>query len=265
MSHSITIHQNIGGNPVWANPNLWTGDKDGKPVTPKHGEDCYLWVNVENNGTEEDKIISVSFYILQPAAGLTWPEISFGVGSANSIAVGANKNIVCGTVWKPDSSKDAHQCLVAVVSCMDCPPPPTTPGTKVNASLDQVAQHNVSIQKLEGRQNIILRPFHVINAKSAGRIVVARKTLTDYASVLKRRGIAPGIKEAPNEQSSKIVRQSDGVVMGDNVMNFSAGETHALNLSVSFIEHKPGTAALYDVMQYEDNELKGGVSLIVIH
>ncbi len=265
MMHSITIHQNIGNNPLWRNPNVWPGDSTGQPVVPKSGEACYLWAKFQNDGSMYAQNVTISYYVCVPSTSLLWPGTPLGVALVAKLAPGTIAKAVCGTQWIPDINTSPHQCLVAVVSCQDCPPPPSITGTKVDASLGQVAQHNVTIVKATETQNVVSRSFYITNAPTSGKIAVTRVPLAANATVLTSRGIDPSIPEAPNEESLKIVRQSDGAVMGDNSLSLNAGESYDLNLVVSFQEIKPGTAAFYQVQQYEQGQLIGGVGLVVLH
>lgn len=264
MSYSITIHQNMGSHAAWDNPNVWVGDANGNPVTPQKGVECHLWSAVQNNGTELATNVVVSFFLCIPSGAVLFPESAHGSNSIPSLNASATARIMCSVPWIPDTSQSTHQCIVAVVSCMDCPAPPTTPGTPVDDNNSQIGQKNVTIQNKQAAAQKAMpedRTFNVVNARNDGYINLVRKPLKGNEGLLSSTGVPADTAEAPQDEQLNII--ADGKEVGTK-FSFKAGESHTLALRVAS-EGKPGTGALYHAEQYEGNKLVGGVSHIVLY
>jgi hypothetical protein len=257
-----------GSYQPYANPNVYPGDASGNPVTPQHGVPCHLWSVVQNNGTETAQAVTITFYISVPTNIVRWPASAHGSNSIASLASGATARIMCSIPWVPDSTIAAHQCIVGVVSCLDCPAPPATPGTPVpydGVGRDQqVGLHNVVLTVVASKSDATIRHFNITNAANDGYVQITREPFADHVATLTSRGINPFMPEAPQGETLNILRRSDGKAYG-NRFNFIAGETHELYTEVGINEIKPGTAAIYHVQQFENGKMVGGVSQIITH
>jgi hypothetical protein len=263
-TNSVTLHQNWGSYAPYDNPNVYPGDINGNPVTPQRGVECHLWAKVQNNGTATAQFVNVSFFLCVPAGNVVWPPSAHGSGSVPSIAVGATQPVMCSIPWIPDTTVSAHQCLVGVASCLDCPAPPTTPGQPVDFNNPQIGQHNLTISLVTVTSDSTARYFNVVDSKNPGYVQITREPLSKHAAALKSRGIDPKIPEAPSGEKLDIKRQSDDKAFGDR-MDFKAGEKHELYTIVHCNDIKPGTAAIYHVQHFENNKLIGGVSQIILY
>lgn len=261
MSYPITLHYNTGGAEPWDNPNLYPGDINGNPVTPQSGVECYLWAKPANIGSTTLQFVEVTFFVLPPSGSLVWPDEAHGSNSVPSLDANQQTRIGCSVPWVPDSSQNSHQCLAAVVSCLDCPAPSTTPGTPVNYNDSQTAQHNVTINTVSAKQ-AVSRPFRVNAPASAGYVEMTREPLSENKSVLTARGISPDSQEAPREDFN--ITNESGEDLGTKVP-FEKDETLLLFSQVTVREIRPGNVAVYHIKHYENGELKGGVSHIVQH
>jgi hypothetical protein len=266
--NSITITQGWGSYAPYANPNVYPGDTNGNPVTPQNGVPCHLWGVVQNNGTEEAQAVIATFYICIPSSNVVWPAAAHGSGSIPTLAPGATARIMCTIPWIPDSSIATHQCIVGVASCLDCPAPPTVPGTPVpydgTGRDQQVGLHNVFLTAATNRTAATTRHFTIHNAANDGYVQITREPLADNIATLKSKGIDPLLPEAPQGDTLNIFRQSDGKALGSR-FNFAAGETHELYTEIGLPTIEPGTAAIYHVQQFEKGQLVGGVSQIITH
>src|SRR5579863_1765979 len=157
----LSLQQNMGGSQVWDNPNVFPGDIYGNPVTPQAGQLCYLWARVFNMDSSPINNVTVSYYVLLPSGNSQWPPQPHGTCAVDQIPPLGNVVVSCTIPWIPDSSQSSHQCIVAVAFCDECPPPPTIPGTQINAYDTQVGQHNVDIHQLSDNIAPVLRPFNI--------------------------------------------------------------------------------------------------------
>jgi hypothetical protein len=262
MSASITLQQNMNGQPIWCNPNVYPGDANGNPVTPQIGVPIHLWAKVDNNGTDPALDLEVSFFIVMASGGINWPQSAHGSGALSALPPGQIMGVMCSVPWIPDSSLGTHQCIVAVASCLDCPSPPTVPGTAVAVSNQQIGLHNVFLAIVAAASPAVERSFNILNARAPGYVKMTRGSLSAHPDLLTSRGLDPTLAEAPQNEKFGIVARSDGGEKG-TTLHFNAGDTHALNAKVEANNADPGTAAIYHVEHYENNELLGGVSLIV--
>ena len=141
-AESVTLMQNWGSYFPNSNPNVYPGDINGNPVTPQTGVACHLWANVQNNGTVTVQFVTVTFFLCIPPSGMllsestyasnaVWPLAAHGSGSVPSIAAGTTQPVMCSIPWIPDFTISIYQCIVGVVSCLDCQVPSTTPGQPV--------------------------------------------------------------------------------------------------------------------------------------
>ena len=263
MSFSITLQENIQGHAIYDNPNVYAGDINGNPVTPKAGVPCYLWAKPQNTGTESASAVNVSFFICIPSPQPVWPQSAHGSAALSTLAAGQIASLFCSVPWVPDSSYGSHQCLVAVVSCLDCPAPPTPPGQQVNPYNTQTAMHNVFLFMLQAGLQTVERNFDVINAPVAGRLVMTRVPLAARAATLQSLGVDPNLPEAPPHDKFGIVDKADGSDKG-TTLTIQAGDNYSLHAAVEVNNTSPGTAAFYQVEQFEGDTSLGGVSFIIL-
>ncbi|SDT56184.1 hypothetical protein SAMN05216490_4053 [Mucilaginibacter mallensis] len=260
----LSLQGNMGGNPVWNNPNVWAGDSVGNPVTPKAGNPCFLWARVFNLYNGPVNNITVSFFVLLPSGNGLWPPEAHGTNVIGQIPANGNATIYCSIPWVPDSSQSSHQCLVAVGYCDECPPPPTVPGTPVNANDIQVAQHNVDIHQLSAAETTVLRPFDINDTGHSGYVQISRAPLAANSSLLRTRGIPADIPEAPGGEQIGLADRVTGEALGEKV-SYRPGERWQLNAVIDTAQRVPGTAALYHVSFVENGSVIGGVSNIILH
>lgn len=265
---SITITQGWGSYVPYANPNIYPGDMNGNPVTPQSGVPCHLWAVVQNNGSIEAQAATATFYISVPSSNVLWPAAAHGSGSIPTLASGAIAKIMCTIPWIPDSSIATHQCIVGVASCLDCPAPPTVPGTPVpydGVGRDQqVGLHNVFLSAATSKSVSTTRHFTINKAANDGYVQISREPLASNVATLQSKGVDPTLAEAPQDDILNIFRKSDGKSYGSR-FDFSAGETHELYTEIELGKIQPGTAAIYHVQQFEKGQLVGGVSQIITH
>src|SRR6187402_3401860 len=117
MSNSISLQQNMNGQPLWCNPNVYPGDVNGNPLTPQVGVPIHLWSKVYNTGTNPALDLEVSFFIIIASGGVNWPQAAHGSGAVASLPAGQTASIMCTVPWIPDSSLGSHQCIAAVAGC----------------------------------------------------------------------------------------------------------------------------------------------------
>jgi hypothetical protein len=260
---SLYMNYEIPGPDQYFNPNVYAGDNSGNLVSPQNGVPCYLWANVQNNSTVTAQSVSVSFFVCIPQGSVVYPE-TLGTGTVDQILSGQSKKIMCTTPWTPDTSVQQHQCLTAVTTCTGSPAPSTTPGTTLQQNNYQVGLHNVQVTTVSQATDSTERSFHIIDAANAGYVEFVREPLAKKRNLLQRMGIESNIPEAPNGEILNIFRKSDEKALGERV-DFIAGENQEYYTKVTVKKYEPGTAALYNVQQFENGKLIGGVSQIIIY
>ncbi len=265
---SVTVDQNWPTYQPFANPNIFIGDINGNPILPQHAVECHLWAVVQNNGTEDAQAVSATFFIPIPATNLLWPAAAHGSNSIPDLPSGSTVKIMCSIPWIPDLSSATHQCIVAVVSCLDCPSPPTVPGTPVPLTGvgrdQQVGLNNVVVNTVANTSDAAIRHFNIHNARHSGILFFDRMPLSENMPTLNSKGLNANTRESPKEEKLSIVRTSDGKVYGSR-MAFKAGESYQLHTEVHNNKIEPGTAAIYHIQHFENNNLVGGATQLIVH
>lgn len=275
MTVTLTLHQNMGSNPSWMNPNVWAGDVSGNPVTPTVGKACYIWASVANTG-DEDANVTVQFYWLNTSLTLNYGNANVvGIG-AGFVSAGGSQNIVCNTPWIPVYVNGGHECLVAVCGALVDPPPPTQSNNIVDASDAQTAMHNLTVVQPSKDTSQIVYKFSLASSNTArpgeGIVQARRVPLQDYQGALQQKGLTSLPDEAGDAQSFYIShsdqsRTSDGLPINLGTQFAVAPNTdHDLALVVN-LPPSPvqGSAALYFIEYLEQGKTVGGVGVIVLH
>lgn len=199
MTVTLTLHQNMGQNPPWVNPNLWAGDANGNPLTPTAGTGCYLWATVANTGDEDTNVV-VQYYWGNPSLAMIYGNLVVVGYGGGYVSAGGSENIVCNTQWVPVYVNQGHECLVAVAGALYDPPPPTQPNDIIDANDAQVAQRNITIVNPSAGATQASHRFALpaVPGLAAGDGIVraTRAAIGDHAEMLAKQGVTQPPEEA---------------------------------------------------------------------
>lgn len=280
MNTSISIVYNMGGKAFWQNPNIWVGDAQGKPITPVSGQPAYLWCKPQNTGDVTAQDVSVSFWVLIPSSKLYYKDIpATSTGFAPAIEVGGSLAIRGDIPWIPDASTGTHKCIACVVSCLNCPPPELIPGEPIPRDSPQVGQRNTSIQTAsysykksrhaamgtEGVQaeDQITRPFSVKTDQPA-TLQLVRVPLQLHRIDLEVADVPNTLPDAPGDKEFYLRDMRSGKKLGLKT-EIEAHREYDFEVVVIPRTIVPGTGAMYQVSQIENDVLVGGVSHVIKH
>ena len=278
MNTSISVLYNMGGRAFWQNPNIWVGDMQGNPITPVNGQPAYLWCRPKNTGDITAQDVTVSYWVQIPSSKLYWQDIpAIGTAFAPAIEPGEKLSMRCDLPWIPDSSTGTHKCIVAVVSCLNCPPPSIVPGQIVPTNDPQVGQRNTTIQtatstsKYSNRMSTegstmaepLLRPFSVKTDQPA-TIRLMRVPLQLHRIDLEVADVPNDLPDAPADKEFYLLDTRTNKRYGLSV-EIEANKEYNFNVVVVPETIVPGTGALYQVSQIEHGEVVGGVSHVIKH
>jgi hypothetical protein len=275
MTVTLSLHQNMGSNPLWVNPNVWAGDVSGNPVTPKAGQPCYLWANVANTG-DEDANVTVQFYWFGAAPLLTYGNVNVvGIGGG-FVSAGGSQNIVCNTPWIPVYVNSGHECLIAVCGALLDPPPPTQSNNMVDASDAQTAMHNLTVVQLSASTSQIVYRFSPPTSNTArpgeGIVQARRVPLQEYQGLLQKKGLTSLPDESAEAESFYISHADQNLTSDGLPINLGTQFAVAPNVDhdLALVINLPsgpaqGSAALYFVEYLEKEKCVGGIGVIVLH
>lgn len=267
---SITLQHNMGSSKIYSNPNLWVEDESGNKINGslEYGQPYYLWCEPYNSSTATQTNIEVAFYVLPPGANLLYSAQPDVTGSASNVLNTGDKIIIgSSSPFIPDPSHGDHQCMVAVVSSFQCPPPDCTPGTQPDRTNPQVGQHNLHFISAGSGDSLTAQSlrYHVNpidNAKDA-YLILEKAPDQDVKAMLELRGMTHDHVGPPDNIYFQWEDNHGQVVQGDR---FDLTTTDAQDVTLQVINHeiRPGKQmAMYYLQQYEQGELQGGSTLLI--
>jgi hypothetical protein len=273
MAEILTMHQKMGTSPVWSNPNLWPGDKNGNPVQPVTGRPCYLWAAVANTGNA-DANVTVQFYWGNPSLAMVYGNMTMVGYGSGFVSAGGAQNIVCIQPWTPVYVNGGHECLVAICGSLFDPPPPSQSNNIVDANDAQTAQHNVTTVQASSTATQVSYRIQLpaaAQSRGAGTVQARRVPVQQFSTQLLRKGVAELPGESPEGGSFYLATSPgargalvDPANLGTSVPVIASHDLDLL-LVVDLPERRqPGTGALYTVEYDVDGENVGGVAVLVV-
>lgn len=265
------------GDPWYLSPDIWvvpSDDPNDPPAPPFEGVSAYLWARVHNRGTSAVSNAQVRYYWADPSTAITRATATLIGQSSVSLAAGETKDVLCVTPWIPAYVNGGHECLIAEAYAPGDPLPPHGPGDPFNVPTDRhVAQRNITVGMASARM-MMVHPFLIGNVwpRAQGRMRVrARRAsiktleplarslglrrLPEEAPEFKAFGVKPYRCGQPVDEPGKPEWEGEG----------EPGSHRTMALIARIPERLPGgTGALFLVEQLLDDEILGGVAVLVL-
>lgn len=264
------------GNPWYLSPDIWTvpsDDPNDPPGVPYANVSAYVWAQVHNRGSSPVSNATVRFYWSNPAVTINDNTATL-IGTSNvSLAAGETKPVLCVSPWIPQWVNNGHECLIAEAFAPGDPLPPRSASTPYNVpAWRQMAQKNLTIGNASPKMMHFIHPFMAGNfGDREGIVLRARRAPMD---LLRPHLTGLGLKTLPAEAEGLDQFGLQPYRCGDAIqernrpeIKFSLPPRHqqGMALVVRLPEKfKAETGALFLVEQLEDDQVIGGVGVLIL-
>ncbi|MFB3103632.1 MAG: hypothetical protein ACE1ZA_01785 [Pseudomonadales bacterium] len=258
------------GDPSWwLSPDIWTvpgNNPEGTPGTPIVGETCYLWAKVTNKGTSSVTNAVVRFYWANPSVGFDRDTANL-VGSSNvNLSAGESADVLCLSPWIPEYVNNGHECVLAEAFHSSLDPLPAT--SDFNVPTDRhVAQLNLSVaQAVRGFFALPIVLYNTERVEKSFAIRAYQGRLGELKPLAQQLGLDLSRSEGKLVQAAfvdmrcpteDVLGKCDSdtleVVIPENGSRFT-----------TLIGRIEGETALVHVGQFRNDQLVGGLSVLVV-
>lgn len=254
------------GNPWYLSPNVWTADTNGNASLPMAGTPTNLWARVRNTGQSIAQNATVRFYWANPAVGISRATATLVGSSFVTLNSGETKEVLHLAPWVPTYVNDGHECILAEAFHASDPLPA---GADFNVPTDRhVAQRNISVA--QATASMFRMAFEIHNASRKERVFSLRALVAGIDELKPLRGHFG--KEFPKVKDGKIEKVgfttarcpsekdlAKAAPQLDRVIVPPRGRTGA-----TLVGKLSGGGGLVHVLQYADDAVVGGLSVLVI-
>lgn len=265
MAVELEIHD---GNPWWLSSDIWVvpgTNPEGAPGTPIVGQTNYLWARVTNNGISSVNNAVVRFYWANPSVGFDRNTANL-VGTSNvNLLAGESADVLCLTPWIPEYVNNGHECVLAEAFHASLDPLPVTPDFNVPTDR-HVAQRNLSVVlAARGFFSIPLVIYNKLRVEQAFRVKVYQGRFGELKPFQRQLRLDLPKKEGKLVQTAFVDMQCPT----EEELDKCSCDSMDLcipgkgSLSTTLVGRIEGKAALVHVAQFRNDQLVGGLSVLV--
>lgn len=260
------------GDPWWLSPDIWVvpgDDPNAAAGIPFAGFPAYMWARVHNHGSDPVANAEVRFYWADPSTAFDRTTAIFVGSSYVSLSPGETGEVLLLSPWIPEYVNHGHECILVetfhpLLDPLQSSPAFNTPNDRKVAQLNLsvvrgihsgffgTTLYQVNTTRRDQRFRLVAKPAPLATLKRLVRSLNLDVDLTVEPGKVSKLGFVD--KTCPDETDLK------GKLSADLKIEISSHRKTRRSL-VGQVKSGP---ALIHVMQYHEDRLVGGQSVLVL-